>query len=330
MTFARHLASVNADTGAEGDTAAAFRAWIEAQNAVEADEPDPTVVEQAAAKYDPTDIDWAKIVNLNVVDALQSWEKNTGQVPGMAEHVFEQNAGDLFTDMAQRFIQGADERVGSHFIDINTSAEERAGTALELGSKYYTGTVEGVNEMIDWALNFMGARAGAQLARVPTGGGGGGRRGLSAADIRKQFDIEELARSVDEMNRELVFEPHQDAKRVARAYVEAVVRGKGEQKIDFRTYVESQIENTSRFKSIYRRKPEGVNARQHMAPYIQQARAAARPGDAAELAIGGAQFGATAEQFRARLGREDAVTGSAPFISSLEGRLQSLNSVLKG
>ncbi len=132
------------------------------------------------------------------------------------------------------------------------------------------------------------------------------------------------------MNRALVLEDHKDPRKVARQYVDAVVKGKGEKKIDFATFVETRIEKTARYKSIYRNKPEHLSAGQYISPYLQSAQQFAAPADAADIAIGGAQFGASAEQFRSRLQREDSFTGSAPFIQNLEGRMQDLNNVLKG
>jgi hypothetical protein len=110
--------------------------------------------------------------------------------------------------------------------------------------------------------------------------------------------------------------------------VEAIVATKGEKTIDYNTFVRKRIEGTSRFKSIYRNKPEHLKAEQYMAPYLQLATQHASPRDADDIALGGAQFGASAQQFQERLRREQTTT--APFISSLESRLEGLNSLFKG
>jgi len=295
------------------------------------DEPErvPTRQEQTEDRFGPDQFDWAQIVTSHVGSSLAQWEKNTGQPKGMGAHVFKQHAGDLFNNLQTDLFE-ANTGSRSFFNEINDVTSEQMQQMDVRAKEYYTTTSEGVNKMIDYALNWFGGAAGIALPKITGGGGGGGRRGPTAQDIRNQFDIEELANAVDDMSRSLVFEPHKNSKALAREYVEAIVKSKGEKKPDFATYVEGKIENTSRFKAIYKNKPASVSARQYIAPYFQQASSVARPGDAADVAIGGAQFGATAEQFRSRLAREDSVTGSAPFISNLEGRLGELNSIFKG
>ncbi len=209
---------------------------------------------------------------------------------------------------------------------------ETFGT-LGMGSAFYTSTFGGMEEMVSWAMNWMGARVGMDLQPATKGGSGrgsGGRRGLTAQEIRNQFDLDELAGAVNDMNRGLVLEEHADAKGLARKYVDAIVATRAEKEIDFETFVRGKIEATARFKNIYKRKPASVSAEAYIAPYLQAAMQMASPNEAAEIAIGGAQFGTSAESFRQRLNRTDDVTGSAPFINALEGRMNSLTSVLKG
>jgi len=212
----------------------------------------------------------------------------------------------------------------------------QAGTAQGMGRAYFMDTAEGVNKLIDTAIMRFGSLTGLKLERQkqkPSGSGRGSGRGSAgptADEIRKQFDIKELSNAVNNMNRSLVLEEHADPTRVARAYVEAIVRTKGETKIDFETYVRDGIEKTGRYESIYRNKPEDLTAEQYMAPYIQSATEVVGGDQASELAIEGARGGHTGQQFGQRLKRTDEVTGSSGFINGLESRLTQLNSIFKG
>jgi hypothetical protein len=193
---------------------------------------------------------------------------------------------------------------------------------------------DGLNAMTEWAISWLSGKTGFPLITDSGGGGGGGggggAKGPTAEEIRDQYDLAQLANNVDDMSRGLVLAEHRDAKGLARKYVDAVVDTKAEKVIDFETFVRADIEKTSRYKSIYANKPESVKAENYIAPYLNAAMSMVRPHDADEIAIGGAQFGASADQFRQRLNRDDAVTGSSTFISGLEGRLEELNGVFKG
>lgn len=309
--------------------AEALQAIIDARAEDAAEDAPLTPRQEIEEQFDPAMFDWTKIITSHVVNSLAQWETSTGQINGMAEHAMRTFQGDMYNAINDRFFNPSKET--TRFLSINDVTEQQQGDIQSRKTDYYKGTQDGINELIEFGIQFMGGQMGASLSpAAPRGPGGGGRRGPSAQDIRNQFDIEQLSNSVDDLNRMLVFEPHSGAKKLAREYVEAVVRGKGEKKIDFETFVRSRIEKTSRFKSIYRNKPDALKAEQYMAPYFQQARGVARPDEAADLAIGGAQFGASTQAFQARLARTAAVTGSSPFINSLEGRLQDLNQVFKG
>lgn len=201
---------------------------------------------------------------------------------------------------------------------------------------YYTGTQLGFNKMIQTALTFMGSKWSdltphlGKVSRTRGGGGGGGSRALTEEEIRNQFDLDELARGVTDLwRRDLLDEPD-DARKIAREYVDAVVAGKGQTNVHFESFVERKIEDTPRFASIYNRKPKSMKPSQYLQPYHQLALQLAGPEEAADIAIGGAQFGASAAAFNQRLRRSDAHTSSAPFINELEGRLTNLSGLLKG
>lgn len=57
---------------------------------------------------------------------------------------------------------------------------------------------------------------------------------------------------------------------LAKAYVETIVKDP-EQKVDFDTFVRKRVENSKRYKTIYRRKPEGMPHEQFLQPLYQTA-----------------------------------------------------------
>lgn len=202
--------------------------------------------------------------------------------------------------------------------------------------EYYTTTGEGWSQLMAHGRRFMASKdsslAPFEDSNFSPGGGGrgrGGPRGLTPEEIRNSYDIEQLAARADTVKKGLVLEGFADPRGVARAYVDKIVAGKGKVKIDFDTFVDTQVKETGRFKSIYRNLPPGMDPRQYMAPIYQQAQMAA-PREAEARAIGAAQFGASAAQFQARLNRTDAVTGSAPYLAKLGNRMSQLRGVFRG
>ncbi len=274
--------------------------------------------------------DWMKIIRSHVFDSLRAWEGATGQLDGMADNVFFQYQAPMWNALHSQFLSPSART--THFLGVNDVSELQQTQIQDRRTQYYRSTQEGITEMIQFGIQFMGGQMGAPLSFVAPSGSGGrrGAGGPSAQDIRNQFDIEELSTAVDDMSRMLVFEPHRGAKQLARQYVDLMVKDLGKKNIDFETFVRADIAKTARFKSIYRNKPEALKAEQYMAPFFQQARSVVTGDEASDIAIGGAQFGADPQAFASRLARTDAVTGSAPFINSLQGKLQGLNQIFAG
>lgn len=313
---------------------------ITGESDVQTDDDKPaTTYEVIRDKYSPGRDEWMDMAAVYVNEALYAWGDQNGLTEEVISSYWRAQGDHMLRNIENSLFRAADSKKRQAPAIIKSEIARGDALASEFGAagmgrSYYMETADGINEMLSYALNWFGNANGIALkpAKRSSGrgrGSGGGRGGPTAEDIRKQFDIEELTRGVNDMNRNLVLEDHADPARIARAYVDAVVAGKGEQKIDFQTYVEQGIEKSARYKSIYKNKPESVTAQQYMAPYFQSALGVA-PGDAAEIAIGGAQFGASSEQFQERLKRTDQVTGSAPYIRGLEDRLTELNSVLRG
>ena len=287
-------------------------------------------------EFAPDAFDWATLISQRVAVSMGNWGELNGVDLGFIRLKYSQFAPLMFDAIYSQFFVTADARRDNApsqvQADISLGGNPEDYGVMGMGSAFYTTRMEGLDEMSAWALQWMSAKAGMQLVRDPGGSGrrGSGSRGPTAQEIRNQFDLDELAGAVNDMNRGLVLEDHADAKGLARKYVDAIVATRAEKEIDFETFVRGKIEATARFKNIYKRKPASVSAEAYIAPYLQAAMQMASPNEAAEIAIGGAQFGTSAESFRQRLNRTDDVTGSAPFINALEGRMNSLTSVLKG
>ncbi len=328
-------ANTEAGSQAEADLMAQ---WLGSGGTADVPDRDPTEEEHIVDKYGADPRDWQDTIMSYVGNAVSHYANNNGYDDIWFSTQFRNHGEGMMSFVESSLLQGADNILPSGPIGGVLRAALGVAGAHEnpatMGRDYYMNTEKGVNEMIDIAIQYFGNAAGIELARAPAKGGRGrGRSGPkrpTAEEIRKQFDIEELSNAVNGMNQSLVLEEHANPTQVARDYVEAIVKTHGETKIDFETYVRGKIEATGRFKSIYRNKPEALTAEAYMAPYMGAATQVVGGDEAAEIAIGGAQFGSTAEQFGQRLKRTDAVTGSAGFIGGMESRLQDLNSIFKG
>lgn len=176
-------------------------------------------------------------------------------------------------------------------------------------------------------VNAMRAEDGVDRSRGSGGGGGGGR--MTADQIRASFDLDQLAATARNIWQGTLLDDPKDARGMASAYVDAIVRNP-DQKLDFEAFINKQAEGTARYASLYRNKPAAMSPQQYLMPYLNSAQQMARPKEAVNIAVGGAQLGADPNAFRSRLNRTNAVTTSAPFISSMEQRMTGLKRVLKG
>lgn len=208
---------------------------------------------------------------------------------------------------------------------------------MKLGGMYFVQTLEGYNEMAAAIWDFYNTKTPFDLGDWASagegsggGGGGGGGGGPTAEDIRGKFDLDELTEAGKNIWRGMLLTDDADIRGMAKSYVDAIVASKGKKKIDFVEFIRGKAKETDRYASIYSSKPDSLSEEQYLAPYFQAAMQVAAPGDADELAIGGAQFGADAQTFAARLRRSEAATSSAPFIEELQSRLTALNKLFKG
>ena len=164
----------------------------------------------------------------------------------------------------------------------------------------------------------------------PGGSGRSGPSGPTAQDIRNSFDLNSLAQTATQIWRQMLFTAPKDANAIASAYVDVVVKGKGEKNVDFNAFVRSRAMSTGRFAVIFKDKPEGMSPEQYLGQYTGSAAAVVRPGNVESVALGGARLGSDAGTFQSRLARSNENITSAPFITNLEARVQNLSEVLRG
>lgn len=208
----------------------------------------------------------------------------------------------------------------------------------QMGAHYYTQTQQGFMELTTRVWDWFNQRSGVDLGAYPTaevrgggrGGGGGGRRGPTDQEIRNKFDLDELSEAASNIWRGMLLTDDADTRGMAKAYVDAIVAARGEKKIDFTEFIRKRAKQTDRYASIYSNKPDAMSEEAYLAPYYQSAMQVLSPGQAANVAIGGAQFGADPRTFAERLRRSEAATGSAPYINELQERLGSLNRLFRG
>jgi hypothetical protein len=229
--------------------------------------------------------------------------------------------------------------VNSYWQQFSTHMGRTLGPALMRHGASNTASFQAIlNMALDWygsRLPFarQDAASGTGSGFRGGGGGGGGPRPPTAAEIRAQFDIDQLANRYNDMSRAFLIEDAADSRAKAKAYVEQVVKNP-DQKLDYDTWVQSQLKQSKRWGTIFALKPEGVDERNYLQTYIQQAQAllggTQGPDSADQVAFEGAGLGASSDAFGQRLARTDAVTRSAPYINELEGRVRSVGRLLGG
>lgn len=165
---------------------------------------------------------------------------------------------------------------------------------------------------------------------APAGTGSRGPSGPSAQDIRNSMDEDQLTNGVTDLWRAYLLDEPEDARRVARDYIDKIVSTKGAVEIDFKTFVLEKMKKTGRYQSLYANKEPGKDELQHLQPYVASAQAALGGQGTMDVAAQGAKLGASSQGFSARLQREDAVRNSQGFIGGLEQRVRGVKDVLRG
>lgn len=270
-----------------------------------------------AADFGGTGVHWQDALYETVLDQVTRSAKEQGMFPDMAEAYVNQTWPDVLD-----YIHG--EVFGSNYPG---SAEDSFGI--------YTGSASGLQRLARIALNFVGNQTG--LGSLTGGGGGGGGGGgptLPTADqIRANFDLNQLAQRAGDLWRGMLVEEPKDARGVARAYVEAVVKTRGQQKIDFDQFVRERIKSTPRYAMMSAGKPEGMDYEAYIAPFINSANQILG-GNQGRGGVSGvignaAALGSDPQSFRERLMRSDTVTGSSNYINSLQEKTAGVSRILR-
>ena len=187
----------------------------------------------------------------------------------------------------------------------------------------------------DAGIDFFSMGIGFDLQQDIDGGGGGGSRGPTADDIRNMYDEDQLTNAATEIWQGYLWEDPTHARKMAREYIDTMVSTLGQQEVDFETFIRTKAEQTSRWKTLYRNKPEGVDPRAYVQPYARAAvsmvgGAAGASQTVSDLVAGGAALGASADAFGNRLARTDANRNSGGFVQGLENGLSEINGILRG
>jgi hypothetical protein len=272
--------------------------------------------ERAGAK---TALSWADYL----IDRLGSEFKGIAGTFGFNEDLmigwFERHQPDLFRYMEEEVLPGFQTHVSGQW-PVSTQDFD---TLYRFAKSWLGAKDDGLRKA--WNTMLGGGGASRSTARSS----GGGRRGPTAQEIRAQFDVDQLTETVSNMYRAYLLTDSPQARSVASAYVEAVVKNP-DQKLDFETFVLKRIRGEARHKQLYKNKPDNVDELNYMQPYVQSASRWLRPKNVADVAAGGAQFGADQGAFEGRIGRSAEVTSSSPFINAMEQRVSSLGKVLRG
>lgn len=265
------------------------------------------------------DFSWAEMIYGYLPNTILNYAESQGWDPRTYGGWVDQQMPELLTWLDSIVYSGP-----------TTTVADRA----ERQANFYQ-TPEGFQHLFQLGLNWFASRdsrlRGINGSR-PRGGrgrGGGGSRGPSADEIRAQFDLDQLSDMAAGIWRGSLLEEPKNARDMAKAYVEEIVKNP-KQKLDFETYIKKRVESSDRYASIYRNKPEGMDAPTYIQRYYQSALQFLRPRNAEDVAIQGAQFGADPNAFRGLVNRQDETISSTPFISKIEDRMTRVRGVLRG
>ena len=269
--------------------------------------------------------DWQTKLRTDVVSAIEKW----ASVLGVEKFVLDSYVRDSW-DMALHYVNSKVAVLnGTWNVDPELGDDPRGPAPNVLNPAQYNAIWEAATEFYSKRLGFD------VVGDVPRVGGGGGSRGPTAAEIRSQFDMDQLEDAVQQMWGQHLFEDTTKAKSIAKQYVDAVVQNYGKKEVDFKTFVLNRIEKSPRYQMIYQNKPEGMSALEYVAPYASMANSVVGGGSGdtkrwGTLAAGGAALGASPDAFAERLKRTDEHQNSVGFINGLESRVRNIKNVLRG
>jgi hypothetical protein len=279
---------------------------------------------------------WIDNLNNTILDELRAAGEDAGYSEDAMNQIFDGNISHMLTDLDRELLRGQATSLAGRAYRI--MEETPVGMRKAVDASVYLTDRDGIEATTNYARAWFQQRYPELQTtwEIGTGGsrsrgGGGGSRGLTAEQIRQQFDVDQLAAAVQNRWRGTLLTETDKSRDIAEDYIEEMVASGGKQKLDFDTYVDKKIEATDRFASIYANKPKSMSTAQYLQPYVQSAQQiVGATNEAAQLGIQGAQFGASGAAFQARLNRTDAVTSSAPFINKIGERMTALRGMLRG
>lgn len=199
-------------------------------------------------------------------------------------------------------------------------------------AQFYTQSAQGLTALTNIALQWAGSRIPALRTALTGVGGGTGRTGPTAAEIRASFDLSQLATNVSKMARGYLLQEHEDPRAVARAYVDAVVANPA-QKLDFQEFVLNSLRANPRWNTLYKNKPAALDELQYIGQYTSQAQqllGANRGQDWSGEQFNAMAIGADPQAWQQRIERSNTYTSQAPFVAKMQERVSGLSQILKG
>lgn len=294
---------------------------------------------------------WDKTIMVDDIEVVNVNYDPDALIPGADEAVVVGDwQGNLYAQMLNELkatgdVLGEDKYVMTSFLDANFQ-----GLLNYVQDNLFGGDPVAAAQKLTTRAGILQASMGARLylqskwsdlgpawseaIGSPGGGGGGGGGGRSTmpteAEIRQNFDIDQLAAQAQNTWRGLLFDELDDPRGLARQYIDKVVASGGQQKIDFQTFVQTAAKATGRYGAMYKNKPEGMSEGQFFAPYMQSAQQIMGANDdAINTGMAGAMMGASQDSFQGMLNLTDQVQQSAPFITGMENRLTDLRKVFR-
>ena len=261
--------------------------------------------------------DWRDQFRKDAISMMESWADDLGVSKFAIEAFIRNNIDGAINYISSR-------RTGTQAVFDETGAG-RLQPKTQFSMQEYT-------RMWEDGLTWFMKQSGIDFEALSGSGRGRGSGTSSRAISPDDFDEDELTNAVTEMWRGYLVEEPKSARSIARQYINAVVSSGGQKDIDFKTFVQSKMEQTPRWSLLYQNKPEGVNPLEYISPYINAAQQViSGGGDRMSKIVGyGARLGANQEQFGQRLAKEKEVTGSSGFITGLEDRMRAVKGVLRG
>lgn len=297
----------------------------------------------------PNAFTWKKDIRDILRQDVRGFASAMGQPRSALDTWFEQQI-DPLVNWLSKFVLGPDirqavqestrfESSGYERAPVGVNAQHpRAGEVPDLSGMIDPFSQEGMMQLRTLSSNYLsqflpGFDVYAQGGAGGGGGGGGGSRKPTPDEIRALFDIDALTRKIQQMGRGYLIEEVEDARSVAEAYVEAIVKTGGEQEIEFDTYVINRLKKSDRWTQLYRNKPDGVDELQYISQYaaVAQQMLGGNRGKGIGKVVGqGAALAGSPDAFMNRVAREDTVRNSSNFINSLEKRMSGVSQVLRG